>query len=66
MMIRPDSTDRENKYHVCVGHTQTTVVCGTRDEAIRLARQRLSEDMPRLWDVIQLIADKDFRVNLMS
>ena len=65
-MIQPDSTGRENKYRVRVGHTQTTVVCGTRDEAIRLARQRLRDDMPRLWDVIQLIADKDFRVNLMS
>ncbi len=65
-MIQPDSAGRENKYHVRVGHTQTTVVCGTPDEAIRLARQRLSEEMPRLWDVIHRIADKDFRVDLMS
>ena len=65
-MIQPDSTGRKNKYHVRLGHAQTTVVCGTRDEAVRLARQRLSVEMPRLWDVIHSIADKDFRVDLMS
>lgn len=64
-MNQPNSSSRKREYHVRVGHAQTTVVCCTVDEAIRLARKRLSEDMPRLWDVIHKINDKEFRVDLM-
>lgn len=64
-MNQPDSSSRKRKYQVRVGHAQTTVVCNTVEEAIRLARKRMSVEMPRLWDVIHRIDDKEFRVDLM-
>ena len=51
-------------YHVAVGHAETTVRCRTPIDAIRLARRRLSEEMPRLWDVIHRIDEREFRVDL--
>lgn len=49
-------------FRVEIGHAAVNVVCATPDEAIRLARRRLSEEMPRLWDVIHHIGDNKFRV----
>jgi len=54
------STDRSlKKYRVCVGHTEVSVRCHGREEAVRLAREKLSADLPRLYDVIwKLTADR--------
>ena len=66
VMHDQDTTADLRKYHVVVGHAETTVRCRTSVEAIRLARRGLSEEMPRLWDVIHRIDDKEFRVDLIS
>jgi len=51
------------KYHVKLGHVEVVVECRSRDEAIRLARTKLSEDMPRLYDVIHGAEDQEFQID---
>jgi len=46
------------KYRVRLGHCEATVECHSTDEAIRLARMKLSADMPQLYDEIYR-AEKD-------
>ena len=50
------------KYRVKVGFSEVLVECSSKEEAIQLARKKLSSDMPRLYDVIQSIEDKKFDV----
>lgn len=54
------------KYMVTVGHASVTVECSTERRAIHEARRRLSHDMPRLWDVIQTMADNRFQVAVID
>ena len=50
-------------FRVQVGHAEVEVACSSEQEAIRLARVKLGVEMPRLYDVIRLIDDKEFRVD---
>ena len=51
------------KYRVKLGFSQVSVECSSKEEAIRLARTKLSDDMPWLYDVIHSADDKQFQVN---
>ena len=50
------------EYEVRVGHMRVTVRGLSREEAISEARRRLSQDMPRMWDVIHGLAASRFEV----
>lgn len=50
-------------FRVRVGHAQLTVAGRDRTDAIQQARRRLGLDMPRMWDVVYKIDDKEFRVD---
>lgn len=50
------------KYEVTVGHARVTIECDDRRQVIPEARRRLSLEMPRLWDMIQTMADSRFEV----
>jgi len=50
-------------YRVRVGHAEVTVRSPSPEEAIRLARRQLCAEMPRLWDVISRMEDRQFRVD---
>ena len=60
MSNKPQET---KSFRVQVGHAKVEVVCSSEQEAIRLARIKLGVEMPRLYDVIHRIDDKDFRVD---
>ena len=51
------------KYRVKLGLTKVTVECSSKEEAIRLARIKLTDDTPRLYDVILRAEDEQFEVN---
>ena len=51
------------KYRVKLGLVEVVVKCSSKDEAIRLARTKLSDDMPRLYDVIQGAEDQEFQID---
>jgi hypothetical protein len=53
-------------YNVQVGHWRVTVQGTSRVDAIHAARQALKRDLPRLWDVISLLADQRFVVTPAS
>ena len=55
---------KKDRYRVQIGETSVTVESDSREGAIRLARFKLADDMPRLWDMIFRIADGQFRVDL--
>ena len=61
MTDKPQPTKR---YRVKLGHSEVSVECNSKEAAIRLARISLSDDMPRLYDVIHSAEDKQFLVNL--
>ena len=50
------------RYRVSVGHASVTVDGCSPAEAIRVARIRLSLDLPRLYDVIHSLEDDRFEV----
>jgi hypothetical protein len=52
-------------YRVDVGHN-TVLVQGTSvEEAIRVAKVKLSHELPRLWDVIQKLGPEKFQVSMV-
>ena len=51
------------RYQVRLGHSTVIVQATSSTEAIRLARKQLSDEMPRLWDVIHRLEDQQFRVD---
>ena len=54
----------ENKtFRVRVGHAEVEVSCASKQEAVWLASVKLGIEMPRLYDVIHCIEDKQFRVD---
>lgn len=59
----PRRTSSEQRFRVTLGHVEVVVECRTRDEALRLARRRLSQEHPRLWDVIYRVEERQFRVD---
>ena len=58
----PDEPLRLKSYRVKLGQSAVSVECGSKEEAIRLARTKLSSDLPRLYDVIHSAEDKQFEV----
>ena len=55
---RPVST----AFEVRVGHVRVTVAAESREDAVIAARRRFCDEMPRMWDVIQTLADEKFEV----
>lgn len=53
----------EKKYHVKVGLAECTVSCASEKEAVRLAREKLNQELPHMTGVIRGILDKEFRVD---
>ncbi len=51
------------KFQVRVGLARYTVSCNSEQEAVRLARQQLNEEMPEMREVIGGIMDRHFRVD---
>ena len=51
------------KYRVRLGLVEVDVECRSKDEAIRFARTKLSDDMPRLYDVIHGAKDQEFQID---
>ena len=58
----PDEPLPSKRYRVKLGHSEVSVECGSKEEAIRLARTKLSSDLPRLYDVIHRAEDEQFEV----
>lgn len=52
-----------NTYHVTVGLAECTVSCGSENEAVKLAKHELCQQMPHMGTIIQGIRDKEFRVD---
>lgn len=50
---------------VRVGHLRLAVRCPNSQDAILAARQRLSDELPRMWDLIHQLDDRRFRVDLI-
>ena len=61
-MIEGDFAQPAEDYEVRVGYLFVRVQGENRAAAIRRARQRLCHEMPRMWDVIQGLADSKFEV----
>ena len=56
------SRPTQKEYRVKLGLQEVTVACDTPAEAIRLARIKLSDDNPRLFDLIQVADEARFQV----
>ena len=62
-MNRTDDSLSEREFNVKVGLAECVVTCQSEKEAVQMARARLGEKMPQMWDIIQGIADRQFHVN---
>ena len=49
-------------YRVRVGHWEVQLKARSADEAIEVARRRLSAELPRLYDVIRALTATRFQV----
>ncbi len=56
------NANQAQRFRVQVGHTTIDVQCRSAEEAVEEARRRLCHEMPRLWDVIQLLEPNRFQV----
>lgn len=54
---------RPKRFQVRVGLAKCTVTSDSPTEAVRMARAELRREMPQMWEAIQGIADKEFRVD---
>lgn len=52
-----------SRFHVRVGLAECTVLCQTPEEAVRLARSKIGQEMPKVRSVLHNIHDKEFRVD---
>jgi hypothetical protein len=59
-MSRNESTLKT--FRVRVGHWETQVRAHDSDEAIAIAKRRLSQELPRLYDVIRSLTANRFQV----
>ena len=57
------SRPTRKEYRVNLGLQEVTVACDTPTEAIRLARIKLSDENPRLFDLIQVADEARFQVS---
>ena len=60
---RPTRPMPNKRFSVRVGLAECTVSCQTEQEAVRMARRQLNDEMPQMRDVISGIRDKEFRVD---
>ncbi len=51
------------KYRVKLGLAEVVVQCRSKEEAIRLARTKLSDNMPRLYDAIHSAKDLELQID---
>ena len=51
-----------SQYQVSVGHWEIRVQAYSVEEAIELARRHLSQELPRLYDVIRAMTATRFQV----
>ncbi len=51
------------KYRVKLGLAEVVVQCRSKEEAIRLARTKLSDNMPRIYDAIHSAKDMEFQID---
>ena len=58
----PDEPLPSKKYCVKLGHNEVSVECGSKKEAIRLARTELSSELLRLYEIIHRAEDEQFEV----
>lgn len=63
MNDRSTSARQTTRYQVRVGHATVIVDAVSEIDAIRMARKKLSHEMPRLWDVIHRLDDRQFCVD---
>jgi|GEM_PF-1747361 len=61
-MIEWNSARPQLDFEVKVGLMSVVVRGASREEAITNARMKLSEDLPRMWDVIHGLEDSRFDV----
>ena len=61
-MIEWNSSRPQMDFEVKVGLMSVIVRGATREEAINNARMKLSQDLPRMWDVIHGLDDSRFDV----
>jgi len=64
-MNNPQNFDCQ-QYKVTVGFTQVVVQGRDRADALCAARRQLSQDAPRLWDVICNMDSSRFQVDPVS
>jgi hypothetical protein len=51
-----------HQYQVALGHVEVTVTGCDEAEAVRRARQQLSDELPRLWDRVYMAQETEFDV----
>jgi len=61
-MIRREFAIGQQLFRITVGHVSLLVQAASEIEAISSARKQLCADMPRLWDVIEVLEEDRFRV----
>jgi hypothetical protein len=61
-MIEWNSSRPQMDFEVTVGLMSVVVRGASREEAITNARMKLSQDLPRMWDVIHGLEDSRFNV----
>ncbi len=62
MMIRREFAPTRQLFRVRLGHLRVLVEAADEQEARRAARQKLSREWPRLWDLIHKAPDERFQV----
>ncbi|MEX0936283.1 MAG: hypothetical protein WDZ59_00370 [Pirellulales bacterium] len=60
--MNDENTKAQQTYHVRVGHARVSVQCQSREQAIDLARRKLSSEMPRLYDLIHQMDVQRFQI----
>ncbi|MCA9164930.1 MAG: hypothetical protein R3C99_10455 [Pirellulaceae bacterium] len=65
-MIRRHPDHSLKTYEVRVGHHCVVVQGSGRSDALQVARQRLANELPRLWDVIHTLDDERFDAREVS
>jgi hypothetical protein len=51
------------KYRVRLGLVEVVVEGASKEDALRLARTKLSDDLPRLYDTIHGAEDQEFQID---
>ena len=54
------------KYRVRLGLVAVDVEGTSKEDALRLARTKLSDDMPRLYDTIHGAEDQEFQIDELT